>query len=40
MDEVEARGGIFFEEDRLRIQYLANYLDWFAPDKLDRRFFG
>ena len=38
MDEVEARGGIFFEEDRLRIEYLANYLDWFYPDKLDPRF--
>lgn len=43
MDEVEARGGDYTsegstDEDILRIEYLANYLDWFYPDLLDKRF--
>jgi hypothetical protein len=43
MDEVEARrvdvtSEGTSDEDLLRIEYLANYLDWFAPDKLDPRF--
>jgi hypothetical protein len=43
MDEVEALGGAHTsagseDEVMLRIQYLANYLDWFYPDLLDPRF--
>ena len=43
MDEVEALGGEHTsegstDETMLRIEYLANYLSWFYPDKLDPRF--
>ena len=43
MDEVEALGGSHTsegseDETLLRIEYLANYLDWFYPDLLDKRF--
>lgn len=43
MDEVEARGGNHTsegstDETLLRIEYLANFLSWFYPDKLDKRF--
>ena len=36
MDEVEA--GSDLEEHRRDIEAIANYLDWFYPDKLDPRF--
>jgi len=36
MDEVEA--GTPLEENRSDIERIANYLDWFYPDKLDPRF--
>jgi len=43
MDEVEALGGEHTsagstDETMLRIEYLANFLSWFYPDKLDPRF--
>ena len=43
MDEVEAWGGTHTSEGSdnemlKRIEYLANYLDWFFPDLLDKRF--
>ena len=43
MDEVEASGGDHTsegstDETMLRIEFLANYLDWFFPEKLDPRF--
>jgi hypothetical protein len=43
MDEVEALGGSHTsagstDETMLRIEYLANYLDWFYPHLLDKRF--
>lgn len=43
MDEVEAWGGDHTSEGSdnevlKRIEYLANYLDWFYPDLLDKRF--
>jgi hypothetical protein len=43
MDEVEAIGGAHTsagstDETMLRIEYLANYLDIFFPDLLDKRF--
>lgn len=36
MDEVEA--GSDLEEHRRDIEAIANYLDWFYPDLLDKRF--
>ena len=43
MDEVEALGGDVTsegseDEAMLRIEYLANYLSWFYPQLLDKRF--
>ena len=43
MDEVESLGGDYTSEGSendtiLRIQYLANFLHWFYPDLLDKRF--
>ena len=43
MDEVEALGGAHTsegstDEAMLRIEYLANFLDMFYPDLLDKRF--
>ena len=43
MDEVEAWGGDHTSEGSenetlLRIEYLANFISWFYPDLLDKRF--